>query len=134
MKFETTAMPFFHPNGSWIAFHLELMAALAPFHMEQLLDPDFVPRKKDRKAFKSDSTILYFVLFKNIKSDAGMEIVRRAHLKNKGQLCWAELIQHYLGAGSITAELENNKLHDELSEKIPATNSNRIRLSTAMAR
>lgn len=86
--------------------------------MEQLLEPDFVPRKKDRKAFKIDDRSFYLILFKNVLCDAGKEIVRCEKNKGKGQAAWSDLVDHYLGAGSIPAELANDKLHDELTETV----------------
>jgi len=134
-KLDPTQFPFLREQTPWVDYMIEVRAFLTPHGMSQLLDPTFVPIREHEEEARQDDLLLYSMLRSTVKCTKGKEFIMSEVDTLSGQRVWAKLIEHYMGAGNIVAELAKDDAYLFINTPLPeGTSSNTIRLADAIAK
>jgi len=134
-KLDPTQFPVLREQTPWVDYMIEVKVFLTPHGMSQLLDPTFVPIRKHAEEARQDDLLLYSMLRSTVKCTKGKEFLMSEVGTFSGQRVWAKLIEHYMGAGNIVAELAKDDAYLFINTPLPeGTSSNTIRLADAIAK
>ena len=138
VKLDVSQFPELHDRTPWVEYNIEIVSLLAPHGMTQLLIPTFVPVSKHKAAFDIDDKFLYSALRKTVKCAKGREILMDEVGTLSGQRVWEKLINHYLGAGNIVAEIDKDEAYlriiTPLAQRSGNTRSTRLQLAAAISK